>query len=241
MKITREGSIFQLTFFPSCFPVNCYMVDEGETLTLIDTALPFSYKGILKFAEKIGKPITRIILTHAHGDHIGSLDKLTQLLPACEVIISTRDAKLLCGDLTLEVNEPQTPIKGGVPKPGEIQTKPSRFVSEGDSVGPFRVIESPGHTPGHIALFNEETKALIVGDAFQVRGGVAVSGDLKPLFPFPALATWNKEVALRSAEKLQRLSPNLLAVGHGKILHNPVKFMEQAIQHGIQALKSGKS
>ena len=50
-------------------------MEEEAGLTLIDAALPYSAKGILQ-AEKIGKPITKIVLTHAHDDHIGALDAL---------------------------------------------------------------------------------------------------------------------------------------------------------------------
>ncbi|WP_010630571.1 MBL fold metallo-hydrolase [Sporolactobacillus vineae] len=230
MKVTQKDSIFQLTFFPSWFPVNSYLADEGDALTLIDAALPFSYKGILKTAEAIGKPISRIILTHAHSDHIGALDKLKALLPDCEVVISARDAKLLRGDVTLDTNEPQTKVRGGVPKPGTIKTVPDREVSEGDVVGSFRVVATPGHTPGHIALYNEASGVLLAGDAFQVRGGVAVSGQLKPFFPFPAWATWNKEAAIQSAIKLVHLSPTLLGVGHGHFLTDPKTVMAQAIR-----------
>ncbi|MFX3618027.1 MAG: MBL fold metallo-hydrolase [Sporolactobacillus sp.] len=237
MKVTKEGSVLQLTFFPSWFPVNCYLVDEGNTLTLIDTGLPFSYKGILKAAEALGKPITRIVLTHAHSDHIGSLDSLKARLPDCEVVISTRDAKLLRGDVTLETGEPQTPVRGGVPKPGEIKTAADLEVSEGDMIGSFRVIATPGHTPGHIALYNEKAGALLAGDAFQVRGGVAVSGQVKPLFPFPAWATWNKEAAIQSAIKLEQLNPNVLGVGHGRFLINPKAVMTQAIRQAQHAVK----
>lgn len=73
MRIVRKHTIFQLTFLPRLFPVNCYLVDEPDGLTLIDAALPYSAKGILKAAETIGKPITRILLTHAHQDHVGPL------------------------------------------------------------------------------------------------------------------------------------------------------------------------
>lgn len=235
MKVTQKGNVYQLTFFPTWFPVNCYLVDEGEMLTLVDTALPFSFKGILKIAKVIGKPISRIILTHAHGDHIGSLDRLKTLLPDSQVIISARDAKLLRGDVALEADESQTPIKGGVPRPGKIRTVPDLEVKDGDQVGSFCIIATPGHTPGHIALFNEESGVLLAGDAFQVRGGIAVSGQLKPSFPFPAWATWSKETAIQSARKLVGFSPTLLGVGHGNFLLNPTASMDEAVRQAQAA------
>lgn len=76
-------------------------------------------------------------------------------------------------------------------------------------------------------FLDQRTNALIAGDSFQVRGGVAVSGQLKPLFPFPAFGTWSKELALKSAEKLYELNPSLLAVGHGRMLSQPLKMMEK--------------
>jgi hypothetical protein len=81
-----------------------------------------------------------------------------------------------------------------------------------------------------MAFLDIRTRALIAGDAFQVRGGVAVSGRLKPLFPFPALATWNKESSLESAKKLAHLKPSLLAVGHGNMVQHPQTQLERAIK-----------
>ena len=146
MKITRNGHLYQLAFMPRFFPVNCYLVEEESELTLIDAALPFSVKGILQAAEQIGKPITRIVLTHAHGDHIGALDGLKKALPQAQVYISQRDAKLLAGNVELEAGEPQTPIKGGIPK--GIQTKPDVLLADGDRIGSLQAFAAPGHTPG---------------------------------------------------------------------------------------------
>lgn len=106
----------RLSFLPRLFPVNVYLVEEEDGLTLIDAGMPFSYKGILKAAGSLGKPITRIILTHAHGDHVGALDRLHEALPDAEVCISSRDALLLKGDASLLPHEPQTPVRGSVPK-----------------------------------------------------------------------------------------------------------------------------
>ena len=55
--------------------VNCYLVREVDGLTLIDTNLPGSAKGIIDAAAEADAPIRRILLTHAHTDHIGSVDR----------------------------------------------------------------------------------------------------------------------------------------------------------------------
>lgn len=234
MKITQIGALYQVAFMPRFFPVNCYLVEEERELTLIDAALPFSVKGILQAAEKIGKPITRIVLTHAHGDHVGALDGLKKLLPNVKVYISRRDAKLLAGSLELEVGEPNTPIKGGIPK--AIQTKPDVLLEDGDRIGSLQAVAAPGHTPGMMAFLDVRSRALIAGDAFQVRGGVAVSGVVKFWFPFPAMATWNKEVSLESARKLRQLEPSLLAVGHGRMLEQPMPTLDRVLEEAAKKI-----
>ncbi|MGE7091783.1 MBL fold metallo-hydrolase [Lysinibacillus sp. NPDC048646] len=237
MKITRIGTVFQLSFMPRLFPVNCYFVEEENGLTLIDAALPYSAKSIMDAAEDIGKPITRIIITHAHNDHIGALDTLKELLPESQVYISSRDALLLEGNSMLLPNEKNVPIRGGLPK--SITTKPDVLLEEGDRVGSLEVIATPGHTPGSISLFDTRNRSLIAGDALITRGKLVVSGMMNPLFPFPALATWDKCTALESAKKLSDYKPNLLAVGHGKMLEQPQKLLDRAIaQAEIKFLQS---
>ncbi|WP_413303310.1 MBL fold metallo-hydrolase [Bacillus sp. 1P10SD] len=229
MRIIKNGYLYQVTFMANVFPVNCYLVEEEEGLTLIDAALGFCAKGILQAAEKIGKPITKIILTHAHEDHVGALDAIKERLPEVPVYISIRDHRLMNGDRSLDAHEDNTPIKGGVPK--KLKTRANVLLKEGDLIGSLTAIETPGHTPGSLSFLDLRTKAVIAGDAFQTRGGVAVAGDVKPLFPFPAFGTWSKRTALASAKKLVSYEPTLLAVGHGEMVENPVPIMERAIQH----------
>ncbi|SCM04984.1 Protein of unknown function [Bacillus cytotoxicus] len=62
-------------------------------------------------------------------------------------------------------------------------------------------------------ILDTRNDALIVGDAFQTCGRVAVAGQLKWLFPFPALGTWHAETALKSAQKLLQYKPSVLATG----------------------------
>lgn len=227
MRLLKKGYVYQVTFMTRVFPVNCYLVEEEDGLTLIDAALGFCAKGILQAAEQIGKPITKIVLTHAHGDHVGALDAIKMANPEVPVYISSRDYRLMNNDRSLDPHEDEAPIKGGVPK--DLKTRANILLKEGDLVGSLTAIETPGHTPGSMSFLDLRTKALIAGDAFQTRGGIAVAGDIKPWFPFPAFGTWSKKTALASAKKLLSYQPNLLAVGHGEMVENPSAVMEKAM------------
>lgn len=227
MRVIQEQTVYQLTFMPRFFPVNCYFVEEEDGLTLIDTALPNSAERILQAARRIGKPIVRIVLTHPHYDHVGALDALKQALPEAAVHISRRDARLMVGDRSLDPGEPASKIRGGVS--AQLKTRADILLQEGDRIGSLSAIAAPGHTPGSMAFLDIRNGSLIAGDAFQTRGGIAAAGQLRPWFPFPAMATWNKEKALESARKLRDIGPSLLAVGHGEWLKHPDKALDRAI------------
>lgn len=209
--------------------VNCYLVREDDGLTLVDTTLPRSAKPILAAALRLGAPIVRVALTHAHGDHIGSLDELHAQLPDAEVLISARDERLLVKDKSLDPGEPQTKPRGSFPG---ARTRPTRTVSGGERIGSLEVIASPGHTPGHVAFLDTRDGTLLCGDAFVTLGGVATSAKGRPLFPLPALATWHKPTELESARALAEREPARLAPGHGRILDAPLAAMRQAIARG---------
>ncbi len=234
MKITKQSEhLYQLTRFPLLFPINCYLVREDDGFTLIDTGISGMAPMILDAAQTLGAPIVRLLLTHAHGDHVGALDALHAKLPDAEVLISARDARFLAGERTLDPDEAQGELRGSYQM---CATKPTRLLSAGDRVGSLEVIASPGHTPGHLAFLDLRNRALIAGDAFQTRGGVAVSGTLIPSFPFPAMATWHKPTALASARALRALNPTVLAIGHGKMLADPLAAMDRAIAIAEQRL-----
>jgi glyoxylase-like metal-dependent hydrolase (beta-lactamase superfamily II) len=234
MKITRFGDRFvQLTRWPLMFPINCYLVGEDDGFTLIDTGIGGTAKEILAAAKDLGRPIVRIVLTHAHSDHAGSLDELHEALPGAEVIVPQRSVRLLAGDYGLEAGEPQDKVRGG----RQIcKTQATRTVRAGDRIGSLEVIASPGHTPDHVSFLDVRDRTLIAGDAFQTRGGMAVSGVVRPLFPFPAMATWHKPTALTSAQALRALNPMRLAVGHGRVLEEPLAMMDQAIAVARRAI-----
>jgi len=206
--------------------VNCYLVDEDDGLTLVDTMLPGSAKRILAAAEGIGKPIVRIVLTHAHGDHVGSLDALAARLPGVEVSITARDARLLAGDKTLDSDEPDDKLRGSYPG---TTTRPGRTLEAGERVGSLEVVSAPGHTPGHVALLDTRDRTLLCADAFSSLGGLATSAKPNPRFPLPGLATWHRPRALESARALRALKPARLAPGHGRVVAEPLAEMDAAI------------
>src|SRR6266542_3716204 len=98
MKITEYGDhLVQLTRLSF---VNCFLVREDDGFTLVDTAI-WSARAIFKAAQELGAPIRRITLTHAHIDHVGSVDELHKRLPDVEISISARDSRFLTGDKSL--------------------------------------------------------------------------------------------------------------------------------------------
>jgi glyoxylase-like metal-dependent hydrolase (beta-lactamase superfamily II) len=227
MKTTSHGdSLVQLTRFPHAFPINCYLLREDDGLTLIDTTVFGGTKAIQAAAQALGAPIRRIVLTHAHNDHVGSLDALHAALPEAEVLISARDARFLAGDKSLDPGEPQAKPRGSFKT---CTTRPTRLLVPGDRIGSLEVLASPGHTPGQVAFLDSRDGTLIVGDAFQTQGGIAVSGVVRLLFPFVAMATWHKPTALATAEALRERRPERLAVGHGAVLEQPLEAMDAAI------------
>lgn len=220
----------QLTRLPHAFPMNCYLVRENDGFTLIDTTMLGSAKDILEAAAKLGAPIVRIALTHAHGDHVGHLDALHTALPHAEVFISAREVRFLAGDRSLDASEQHDKLRGSWKI---CTTRPTRTISAGDRVGSLEVVESPGHTPGHQSFFDPRDGTLIAGDALQTQAGIAVAGVVRPLFPFPAMGTWDKSVALESAIRLRALQPTRLAVGHGPVLEQPKEELDRAIAEAM--------
>jgi glyoxylase-like metal-dependent hydrolase (beta-lactamase superfamily II) len=224
IEVTPE--IVQLTRFGL---VNCFLVREEDGLTLIDTMISTSARQIFGAAASLNRSMRRILLTHVHGDHVGSLDALSQTLIGIEVAVGRRESRFLTRDFHTEPGEASAKVRGSFPK---VATIPSALLADGESYGSLRVIATPGHTPGHLAFFDERSGTLIAGDALTNVGGLRVAGDAPAIFPLPNWGTWHKPTAIASARKLAELNPKRIVMGHGKpVMENAVQLLKEAIGH----------
>jgi glyoxylase-like metal-dependent hydrolase (beta-lactamase superfamily II) len=218
---------------------NMYLVRESDSFTLIDTGLAGSAPRVMEAAHRIAaEPIERLLLTHAHGDHIGSLDKLAAALGRADVAIGRREARLLpnkpAQDRSLNPSEPQCKVKGSFPG---AETAPTHLLEDGELYGSLRALATPGHTPGHMSYFDERDGTLYAGDALVTVGGkVHVSGFGPWYFPLPSMATWHRPTALASAKRLLELPVRRYAAGHGRLVEGGRELLDRAVRRAERKL-----
>ena len=225
MRITEHGSyLVQLTRFVT----NCYLVREDDGLTLVDCSWPGSATAILRAAETVGGPIRRIVITHAHHDHTGSVKPLRSRLPGAKLLVGARESRLLAGDLRTLPGEPDGRLRRSVYPARDVQ--PDTLLEIGERVGTLEVVDAKGHTPGQIGLLDTRDGTLICGDAYLTVGKPFVCTEPVLRFPVPALlGLWHRPTAVASAHALRALEPARLATGHGRVVESPGPAMDEAL------------
>lgn len=225
MKVSKFKNVYQITIFPKVFPINCCVIEKESHLVVIDMGMAQFIREVQTISNQSNKPVNYLLLTHAHADHTGAVNQFKEKFPNAEIGISERDRQLLDGDFTLREGEPESKIKGGFTK----KFVHTDFTFE-DKIDNISVIKTPGHTPGSVSFLDKKTGFVFTGDAFQTKGGLAVSGTLNVTFPFPKFATWSFETAVHSAELLIDQQPAALYVGHGEMVEDPAEAMKQAVK-----------
>ncbi len=191
---------------------NAYLLTNGE-LILIDSGRPGSAQKILKYMRSIGlepSDLSKIILTHHHIDHMGGVPELKEKTNA-KVVLHEKEAKILSGEL-------KTPGRGIMSIFSKflqyfyqsVPIEPDLIVKEGDEISGLEVVNTPGHTPGSISLYDKQKEIMFVGDAI-----VFSNGNIrKPT----KRSCWDFKQAGRSIKKLTKFDFEIMLSGHGKPL-----------------------
>ncbi len=193
-----------------------YLIEDTDGLTLIDAGLPIAGARILGQLREGGyRPadLKRILITHAHPDHVGGLPAIKQASGA-EVIASKIEKPVIQGDVPVPRKDPAelSPIARLLVQPGvKISgTAVDRTVEDGEVLaevmGGLQALLTPGHTPGHLAFWQPDRRILFVGDVI-----FCIVRLTLPL----AIATVDMAENIRSIQRLAGLSPEVACFGHG--------------------------
>ena len=198
--------------------MNTYLVGD----VLIDAGGRGDGKKILKQLE--GRELAAHALTHAHADHQGSSRLVCETFGVPFWVPAGDVEKAEGGPDAIRAEQPDTWISNffirTMAGPGHPVDRP---LVEGDEVAGFRVLDTPGHSKGHVCFWRESDRVLIVGDVLSnmdVYTGIpGLREPKKALTPDPAR---NRE----SIRSLGALEPSVVLFGHGGPLRDTRKFAD---------------
>jgi len=228
---------------------NAYLVGDEASWVLVDSCTPGNERRIRRAAERRfgrGCRPRAILLTHGHFDHAGSAGALADAwgVPICAHALEIPY-------LTGQAHYPPFDFSS----PGFF-TRLARFfpaatVNLGSRVDELRpggavpglpdweTIETPGHTPGHVAFFRRADGVLLAGDAVTTMNLDSFWSTItrrRQVCRPPVPATMNWKDARRSVELLARLRPAVIAAGHGLPLNGAADELAQLAVGFVQPL-----
>jgi len=200
---------------------NPYIIVDPDGLTLIDTGIPRSEKKILAYVASLGKSaadVKRIILTHSDMDHVGGLAALLKATGA-RTYASRVEAEAIAAGKPSRPPRPTgfslTRVMFSLMRPF-MKARPCRvdeLLVDGQVLpvlGGLRVVETIGHTPGHLSLFAPAAGILFCGDSM-----VSDSEGLQGSRPS---VTWDEALAKDAVRKQAELGARIVCPGHGPVV-----------------------
>ncbi|MET9514276.1 MBL fold metallo-hydrolase [Streptomyces sp. NPDC002994] len=209
------------------FPIGqAYLWRDGDELTLIDAGNKDAAPDIEEAIRSLGlrpENIRRIVLTHCHRDHVGAAQELAERYGA-EIVAHRLDAPVIRGEQP--VPEPvlldwERPLYAhGLTVPPAPATRVDREAEDGDLLGfgdGARVVHSPGHTDGSIAVHLPHHGVLFTGDCVAGVGQIMLG-----------VFNTDRERALESLRRLAALAPSTACFGHGDPLTDDAAYILRA-------------
>jgi glyoxylase-like metal-dependent hydrolase (beta-lactamase superfamily II) len=198
----------RLYYFTGLILGHVYCIEDSDGLTLVDAGLGLAASRVLDELRKWSRQpsdVKRILVTHAHPDHVGGLPALAK----------ATGAQVICSSTEKPFTEGTTPVLRKGYKPGDLTagTPVSRTVEDGDILtevmGGLRVVATPGHTLGQVAFWQPQQGVLICGDTMM--------NMVRLTLPFDAFTT-DMKLARESVAKVAQLQPHVVCFGHGPVL-----------------------
>lgn len=208
---------------------------------LVDTGLPgFAGKIRAAAAKRFGEGArpAAIVLTHGHQDHVGGLPALLREWDV-PVYAHTQELPFLTGERAYQAPDPT--VGGGVMPalsyafrrgPFNFRVAPLPVDGHVPGLPGWCWLHTPGHTPGHVSLWREADRTLIVGDAFVTQDQESLTGAVseRPVFQGPPqYYTPDWFSARASVERLAALEPENAVTGHGKPYHG--RLLREELHH----------
>ena len=203
--------VYQLPLAPRS-GVNAYLVGD----VLVDSGFALHFKRLLRATAS--RTIHAHALTHAHADHAGGSKRLQATL-GVPIWVGAGDADVLRSGEAEPGDVPfgRSALKSYMRFPG---AEPDRELREGDELSAgFVALETPGHSPGHLAYWREEDGTLICGDVFF---NMSLATTAAGLHTPPGFFTPDPAQNRQSARRLATLQPKLVLFGHGPPLRDPI-------------------
>ncbi|HMB24620.1 MAG TPA: MBL fold metallo-hydrolase [Anaerolineales bacterium] len=197
---------------------NTYILVDTDGLTIIDAGLPGSTKKILGYIASLGKSpqdVKRIVITHSDLDHIGGLAALQKATGARTYASRIEAEAIAKGKPSRDIKRSGFSLRGILfpllaPFFKAAPVQIHEIVAEGQTLGGLQVLETPGHTPGHISLFAPSIGVLFCGDS--------MVAEKKGLLGSRPGITWDESRARASERKQAALGARIVCSGHGPVV-----------------------
>jgi len=217
--IQIANDVFQIPIMPRQL-VNTYLIGS----TLVDAGIKFSGPTILRQLGNL--QLTAHALTHAHPDHQGASSELCKKF-GIPFWVGSKDKAVAESGLTVStMPNPKHPVaifeQNFLAGPGHPV---DRILQEGDKVEDFVVIETPGHSAGHVCFWRERDGVLIAGDVLR---NINFFTTIPELNQPPAVFTTDVELNRKSIQKIAALKPQVICFGHGPVIRDANRILEFA-------------